>query len=95
MDAPSDASSGAPTAQDARRPELFYRIALLGKGLDGLIELLAGMALWLAPGMLVWVLAQLERTDLDDRSLRILIAEWAHWRRVRVGPTTARPTTEE
>lgn len=71
------AASSSRTGSPGRRLELVYRAGIVLKGVDGLVELAAGLALWLVPTLPATLLAPLERTDADDRATRILIAQWA------------------
>jgi uncharacterized membrane protein len=64
---------------DARRRnlDLVYRVGVVVKGLDGLIELVGGMLLWLAPGMLRALLLPLSSTVAGDHPIRNFVAYWA------------------
>lgn len=71
-------SPGDPRPEATNRtPSLLYRFGLIIKGLDGLVELIGGLVLWLVPGWPLWLLTQLERTESDDRTVRLLFAQWA------------------
>jgi uncharacterized membrane protein len=72
-----DAVSTSHRSASDRRLELVYRIGIVLKGVDGLVEVIAGLLLWLAPGLLRSLLAPLEQIDSDDRMLRIFIAHLA------------------
>ncbi|MBM7470578.1 DUF2127 domain-containing protein [Subtercola frigoramans] len=67
----------AVAGRRARVLELVYRVGIIIKGIDGLIELVAGLLLWLAPGILRASLAPLMHTDSDDETLRLFIAQYA------------------
>ncbi|GAA0999742.1 DUF2127 domain-containing protein [Subtercola frigoramans] len=67
----------AVAGRRARLLELVYRVGIIIKGIDGLIELVAGLLLWVAPGLLRAALAPLVRTDSDDETLRLFIAQYA------------------
>lgn len=71
------AASASRTRPPGRRLELAYRAGIVLKGVDGLVELATGLALWLVPALPATLLAPLMRTDADDRATRILIAQWA------------------
>jgi uncharacterized membrane protein len=75
----SSASDNAPvrTRGPARLLELVYRLGIILKGVDGLIEQVAGLALWLAPGILRALLAPVLRTESDDAGLRVIVAHAA------------------
>lgn len=60
-----------------RRLERVYRIGIVLKGVDGLAEVLAGLLLWFAPGLLRTLLAPWEQIDSDDRALRVFVAQLA------------------
>lgn len=60
-----------------RRIELVYRVGLVIKGADGVFELVAGLLLWLAPGLLRSLLSPLERTDVDDGTFHVFVAHLA------------------
>lgn len=71
-------SPGGPSPEATNRlASLLYRFGLIIKGIDGLVELIGGLVLWLVPNWPLWLLTQLERTDRDDREVRLLIAQWA------------------
>ncbi|GAA3893956.1 hypothetical protein GCM10022381_39510 [Leifsonia kafniensis] len=72
-----DAASTSRRTARNRRLELVYRIGLVLKGVDGLLEVVAGLLLWFAPGMLRSLLAPLEQVDADDRSVRVFVAHVA------------------
>lgn len=72
-----DAESAPRRGLTGRSLELAYRIGIVIKGLDGLVELIGGLVLWLTPALLISLFAPLEHTDSDDRMIRILIAQWA------------------
>lgn len=57
--------------------ELGYRIGLALKAIDGLIELVAGLLLWLAPALLKQLLGALGRQAAGESELRELLAHWA------------------
>jgi uncharacterized membrane protein len=67
----------ARTRGPERLLEWVYRLGIVLKGVDGLIELISGLALWLAPGILRAILAPVLRTESDDAGLRVLIAHAA------------------
>jgi uncharacterized membrane protein len=67
----------ARTRGPARLLERVYRLGILLKGVDGLIELVSGLSLWLAPAILRAVLVPVVRTESDDAGLRVLIAHAA------------------
>lgn len=67
----------AQTRGPARLLERVYQVGIILKGVDGLIELLSGLALWLAPTILRAILAPVLRTESDDAGLRVLIAHAA------------------
>jgi uncharacterized membrane protein len=71
-----DVSASRRSASD-RRLELVYRVGIVLKGVDGLVEVVAGLLLWFAPGLLRSLLVPLEQIDADDRSVRIFIAHLA------------------
>ncbi|GAB3130658.1 DUF2127 domain-containing protein [Glaciibacter psychrotolerans] len=64
---------GRPASR-ARIAELAYRIGIWLKAIDGLIELVTGVLLWVAPSVLRAALAPIVSTDADDRFIRHLVA---------------------
>lgn len=64
-------------ARRDRAAAVAYQIGIWLKGIDGLVELIAGLLLWLAPSVLRGALAPLIATDADDRAVRLLVADWA------------------
>lgn len=77
FDVQMDAASAPRRSASDRRLELVYRIGIVIKGVDGLIEVVAGLLLWFAPGLLRSLLAPIEQIDADDRTLRIFVAHLA------------------
>lgn len=71
------ATTPASRAARARGAELAYRVGIWLKAIDGLIELVAGLLLWLAPSVLRAALAPFISTDADDRVVRHLVANLA------------------
>ncbi|MDQ1575619.1 MAG: hypothetical protein QOH55_769 [Microbacteriaceae bacterium] len=65
------------SADRRRGLELVYRIGVIVKGLDGVIELVGGLLLWLAPGLLRAVLVPLSGTVAGDHPIRNFVAYWA------------------
>jgi uncharacterized membrane protein len=65
------------SAERRRGLELVYRIGVIVKGLDGVIELVGGLLLWLAPGLLRAVLVPLSGTVAGDHPIRNFVAYWA------------------
>jgi uncharacterized membrane protein len=49
-------------------------VGLAVKAFDGAVELLAGLVLWLTPGLLHAVLTPFAQTDADDRALHVQLA---------------------
>ncbi len=72
MRAASRQRSGAA----GHRIELAYRVGIALKGFDGLVELVAGLLLWLAPAVPAALLEPFEVTDADDGTVRVQIAQW-------------------
>lgn len=76
-------SGGAGEDQPARIKgperllEWVYRLGIILKGVDGLIELVSGLALWLAPGIIRALLAPILRIEPDDAALHVLVAHAA------------------
>lgn len=69
---------GAPPEVGGRGlQEITYRLGLVIKGIDGLFELIAGLVLWLAPGLLTALLAPIARVDSDAEVVRRFLAHWA------------------
>jgi uncharacterized membrane protein len=60
-----------------RKLDLIYRVGVIIKGLDGVVELVGGMLLWLAPGLLRSLLVPLSGTVQGDHPIRKLVAYWA------------------
>jgi uncharacterized membrane protein len=65
------------SAERRRQLELVYRVGVIVKGLDGVIELVGGLLLWLAPGLLRAVLVPLSGTVAGDHPIRNFVAYWA------------------
>jgi uncharacterized membrane protein len=65
------------SAERRRKLDLVYRIGVMVKGLDGAIELVGGMLLWLAPGLLREALLPLSATVGGDHPIRNFVAYWA------------------
>jgi uncharacterized membrane protein len=65
------------SAERRRKLELVYRVGVIVKGLDGVIELVGGLLLWLAPGLLRAVLVPLSGTVAGDHPIRNFVAYWA------------------
>jgi uncharacterized membrane protein len=73
---PGRSSRPDRSGRSARSLELAYRIGLAVKAFDGVVELLAGLILWLTPSMLHTLLTPLAQTDADDRALHVQVARW-------------------
>ncbi len=53
--------------QKARLRELLFRVSVMLKGLDALVELVGGIALWLvSPGYIVWVVRFLTQDEISE-----------------------------
>lgn len=70
------AASRQGTGSAGHHLELAYRVGIALKGFDGLVELVAGLILWLAPAIPAALLEPLELTDAGDGTVRVQIAEW-------------------
>lgn len=54
-----------------------YRVGIAVKGFDGVVELLAGLALWIFPSALTAALAPLLPKVAGDHPIRNFVAYWA------------------
>jgi uncharacterized membrane protein len=58
------------------RFDIVYRLGLALKGVDGTLEVLAGLALWLLPDALHRLIAPLAVTEAGPHPVRNLVAYW-------------------
>lgn len=72
----ADAADAATAARKQRRFQFVYRAGLLLKGIDGSLEVVAGLALWLFPEALARLIAPLAEAEEGPHPYRNAVAYW-------------------